>query len=172
MDVDGSGNIYVADAGRNRVAVFDSALRHVADIDRSLDQPTGVVINASSGHMYVTEYGDHHVSVFRPAYAFDVEDPAGMRTLNVSLPAGRVQDLVGGANEASGPAGIRIDRDAPVPVITAVQSSPTNVFPITFNVTFSEDVTGFGPDDIALSGTPAPGRRRHLGGRRPGQLHL
>ena len=156
VDVDGSGNIYVADAGRNRITVFDSALRHVADIDRSLDQPTGVVINASSGHMYVTEYGDHHVGVFRPAYSFDVEDPANLRTLNVSLPAGRVQDLVGGANEASDPAGIRIDRDAPVPRITAVQSSPTNSTVINFNVTFSKPVTGFGPDDIALSGTPAP----------------
>ena len=150
-----TGNIYVADTGNDRIAVFDPSLASIANVTGSFAGPYGVAVHGTAGHLYVADAGAHDIRIFDPAYAFDVADPADGRILNVSLPAGRVQDRAGNDNVASNLAGIEIDREAPVPVITATQTSPTNAATINFQVTFSEDVTGFAGADITLSGDAA-----------------
>ncbi len=161
--VDGAGNVYVADTGNHRVQVFDSSLNHSATIgssgwgDGRFYHPHGVAVDGPTGAIYVADTGNSRFQVFDPAYAFDVADPAGGQNLTASMPAGRVQDAAGNANEASDAASIGIDRTRPTTTVSAAQSSPTNASTIRFTVNFSKPVTGFEARDVAVSGTAPHG---------------
>ena len=159
--VDVAGNVYVADASNRRVQVFNSSLDHAATVNASagggrFGYTEGVAVDGS-GRMYVADSGNDRVHAFDAAYAFDVESPAGARNLTVSVPAGRVLDAAGNANEASNAASIGANRTGPAPIITAEQSSPTNAATIGFTVEFGAGVTGFGAGDAVLSGTAKHG---------------
>ena len=156
VDVDPAGNVFVADAFNSRVAVFDSAWQHVADLTHPYDPlltVTGVAVDPATGAAYASGRDNHRVSLFDAAYAFDVANPDDLRTLEVRMPAGRVQDAAGNPNAASDAAGIRIDRTGPAPNVTSAQRSPTGAATIPFAVEFTENVTGFGAGGVILSGT-------------------
>ena len=156
--VDGSsGAVYVADASNDRVRIFDSAGSHVADLPGQFQRPNGVAVDGNSGAVYVADTAGHSVSVFDAAYAFDVHNPADRRTLTVSVPAGRVEDAAGNANEASNAEAIGIDRMVQFPVVAAAQSSPTNATTINFVVNFTHSVTGFAAANVTLSGNATHG---------------
>ena len=157
VTTDGAGNVYVADTIADRVQIFDSSLHSIANITGLLNDPYGVAVDDSSGTLYVANSNSHLVRVFNITHAFDVADPADGRPLTVSIPAGRVQDLDGNANEKSNVVRIDIDRTPPVPVITAAQSSPTRDSAINLRVDWNEEVDGFAGTDIALSGTAVHG---------------
>ena len=152
--VDGAtGRVYVADTGNGSVKVFDSAAAYVGALPGPFDGPTGVA-TGPSGRVYVADRGNRTVQAFdMKAYEFDVADPDDRRTLAVGMPAGRVQDRAGNANEASNTASVYVSRTAPIPAVSSAQQSPTNATKIAFAVEFDEGVEGFGPGGIALSGT-------------------
>lgn len=52
-------------------------------------------------------------------------------------------DVVGNAGTSTLPGGLVIDTVAPTATVTSSASEPTSVTPIPFQVTFSEDITGF-----------------------------
>ncbi len=71
-------------------------------------------------------------------------------TQTVSVLAGVCQDSVGNNNTSAGRT-VTIDRTVPTVSITATPSAnPTNASSITYTFTFSEAVTGFTADDIAV----------------------
>ena len=161
--VDGAGNVYVADTGNHRVQVFDSSLEHTATVgaygsgDGRFYQPGGIAVDGRTGASYVADTGNHRVQAFDPAYAFDVVNPAGVPNLAVSMPAGRVRDAAGNANEASNIASIGTGRTGPIPVVAASLPGPTGASAINFTVDFGESVTGFEAGDVAISGNASHG---------------
>jgi len=64
LDTDNKGNIYVADAGRNRIAVYDPFGNYLKSIGESnLRGPRGVDVDAN-GYIYVANSGMNNLSVF------------------------------------------------------------------------------------------------------------
>jgi DNA-binding beta-propeller fold protein YncE len=69
--VDGSGNVYVVDAGNNRVQVFSSAGTYVAQWgaqgsgNGQINTPLGIAV-ASSGNVYVSDHFNNRIEVFGP----------------------------------------------------------------------------------------------------------
>ena len=84
-------------------------------------------------------------------FTFDVTG-AGSGTLEVRIPAGGLQDVPGNDNTESNTATIGIDRNRPVPTITAETASPTNAQEIRFRVDFDKDVDAstFDAADIVM----------------------
>ena len=82
---------------------------------------------------------------------------ASSGTVTVSVPAGAASDAVGNANDASTSTDNTVTFDATRPTVTvnqaAGQTDPTNASPANFTVVFSEPVTGFTSDDVAIAGT-------------------
>jgi hypothetical protein len=74
-------------------------------------------------------------------YTFDVT-PGGDGLVTVTVPAGSAQDVAGNDN-LSGTHSITSERFNPSATITTTASDPTNLSPIPFTVTWSEDVHGF-----------------------------
>ena len=149
--VDASGNVYVSDTNNHRIRVFDSGMNSAANITSSFNRPYGIAVDDSSGRIYVADRNPSRIQVFDAVHAFNVGNLADGDVLEVSVPAGRVLDLVGNENEASNAASIVIDRKAPVPAVTAAQSSPTNAPTIVFTVNFTKPVNGFAVGDVAIS---------------------
>jgi hypothetical protein len=81
----------------------------------------------------------------------------GLGTVIASVVAGAVPDLAGNTNTASTSMdnSVTFDNDAPQVTINqgATQVDPTNGSSITFDVLFSEPVTGFTSSDVVLGGT-------------------
>ena len=164
LAVDGaSGALYVADRDHHHIEVFritggpgtaaEIAWNRTAIIEGGFSNPRGVAVHGATGTVYVADSDNHRIAVFDGArYAFGVENATDGRTLAVNLAAGGVQDLAGNAIAGSGTVRVGIDRTAPVPVITAVQDSPTRAPAIDLRVDWGENVTGFGAADIVLSG--------------------
>ena len=150
--VDASGNVYVSDTNDHRIRVFDSGMNSTANITSSFNRPYGIAVDDSSGKVYVADRNPSRIQVFDAVHAFNVGNLADGDVLEVSVPAGRVLDLVGNENEASNAASIVIDRKAPVPAVTAAQSSPTNAPTIVFTVNFTKPVNGFAVGDVTISG--------------------
>ncbi|MBX7255645.1 MAG: hypothetical protein K1Y02_04710 [Candidatus Hydrogenedentes bacterium] len=92
------------------------------------------------------------------AYTLLVTGAQTPGTLVPSIASGRCTDLAGNTNLASTSADNSVAYVDPVPPTVTVEQSfgqedPTFVFPILFDVTFSEDVTGFDASDVVISGT-------------------
>jgi len=66
------------------------------------------------------------------------------------VPADAVQDGAGNGNAVSNTASVTYDSEAPTCIVSG-PASPTNVSPITFTITFSEDVTGLLADTIVVT---------------------
>ena len=145
--VDGSGNVYVADMDGGAVHAFDRAWNRAGALPGPLGSPSGVAAD-HSGRVYVADAGGHRVHVYDAAYAFDVVEPDGGRTLAAGVPAGRARDLAGNANAASGGAGIMIDRAAPE-VLRAAITGPNQA-----TIRYSEPVAAGGGayGAVAVSG--------------------
>ena len=152
------GNVYVADTDAGRIAVFDTALRSIANITAGgFGAPRGPAVDGYSGTVYVADTAGNRIVVLKPEWTFGVAGTEHGQTLAVNMSAGRVQDSTGNDNAASNTVSLTIDRSAPEPVITSVQRSPTNATTISFRVAWSLDVTEFTRDDITLDGDAAPG---------------
>ncbi len=93
-------------------------------------------------------------------YNVAVTGMTGSGTLIASVAAGKAKDAAGNGNAVSTSTDNTVTCDVTPPTVTinqaAGQRDPTNTVPVNFKVVFSEAVTGFGPEDVVLSGT-APG---------------
>ena len=81
--------------------------------------------------------------------------PTSQGTVTVTLPADAVADTYGVLNQAA-PSGVTRTWDTVSPTVTVEQAvsqaDPTSTSPISFTVTFSEDVTGFDATDVTIGG--------------------
>jgi hypothetical protein len=97
------------------------------------------------------------------SYTVAVYGMTGYGTVVLSMAAGMIHDYAGNANlpSTSGDNSVTYDPTAG-PTVTinqaSGQSDPTVSSPITFTVVFSAGVTGFGSDDVSITGT-APGTK-------------
>ncbi len=155
--VDSAGNAYVADRGTvgstGSILAFDPAGNTTAAILTGFTDPQGVAVDGS-GRVYVAATGNNRVHTYDRVYKFDVAGPAGGQ-LEVTLPAGSVQDRAGNGNAASNTASNYIS--GPTPTITSTQPSPASAETINFQVEFGKPVTGFNVSDIVLSGNATHG---------------
>lgn len=125
IDVDDTGNLYVADAVANRVYVFDTDGNLVrtlggqvqstdGTIYEELNSPWGVAINPTTGNVYVTDFW-FATPDFRGGHRVVVYDPDG----NMIDSFGTYGDIDNSSNPASpnapdvfyGPRDIAIDKD-------------------------------------------------------------
>lgn len=76
--------------------------------------------------------------------------------------SGAVTDSAGNASTASSTASVRYDGTRPSVTINPAssQTDPANGDPVKFDVVFSEPVSGFTADDVALSGTAGPSTKQ------------
>ena len=156
--VDRFDNLYVSNQfyeNIGRIAIYNPALEYVGNLPGSNIAPRGITVDPVTDAMYVA--AGSTIRIFNATYAFNVTDLSHGQTLDVRLPAGRVETTDETANTASNTVSIRIERNSLEPVITATQRNPTNESPINFQVRFGESVTGFEADDIVLSGEIPPG---------------
>ena len=94
-------------------------------------------------------------------YAVSVTGMANDGTVTVSIPAGAAVDSSGNGNAVatSTDNSVTYDNTDPGATVTKAeeQDDPTNEAPIDFTVVFSEPVTGFTADDVALNASSTPG---------------
>ena len=74
--------------------------------------------------------------------------PTASGTVTIDIPENVAEDSAGNGNEAAQQFSVTVDVDAPTVTITGPTDVQTGPFDIT--ITFSEDVTGFIADDIAV----------------------
>jgi hypothetical protein len=90
-------------------------------------------------------------------YSVAVSGMTADGTVIASIPAGVAQDAATNTNVASTSTDNTVTYDTIAPSVTinqaAGQADPTNISPISFDVIFSEPVTGFSDADVSLSGT-------------------
>ena len=113
--VDGSDNIYVSDTygtsyAHPRIAIYNSSLDYMGDLPGSFRWQFGLYSDHATGELYVADTGNDRMQIFDTVHTFEVADPARGQVLDVSMPAGRVLDLAGNANEASNTARIEVAR--------------------------------------------------------------
>ncbi len=82
VEVDGNGNVYVADTGNKRVRVYDGDGNYLRDIGSAgsglgqLDEPSGLAIDREQQRLYVADTWNQRVSVFgldgTPQFTFPV----------------------------------------------------------------------------------------------------
>ena len=75
--------------------------------------------------------------------------PATTGTATIDVPANVARDVAGHGNEAASQFAVLADLKRPTVVITSPTGTQNSAFDIT--ITFSEDVTGFGQDDIQVN---------------------
>ena len=159
IEFDGNtGHMFVGDTHHNGVIkVFNSTRHLIASIPHTGSNSTAVAIDGSSGTVYVADRARHQIQSFDQMYSFDVVGAAAGQAFGVSLPADRVDDAAGNPNAASDP--VRFDRygrlvDVPLtPTIFTVQSGPTDLQTVPFNLTFNRhiDASTLDASDIEVS---------------------
>ncbi|QEL19582.1 beta strand repeat-containing protein [Limnoglobus roseus] len=82
------------------------------------------------------------VAVDARTYTFDVT-PTADGPVTVSVTGGTAFDTAGNASTASADVTVTSDRTAPTATLSTTAADPTNASPISFTVTFDEDVVGF-----------------------------
>ena len=162
QDTSGNSNI-----GSNTATVLVDRTGPLPRITAVTDSPTGAQavtfevdfgepIRAGSFSPGDVEASDGRAANVRAAgehrFTFDVTG-AGTGTLEIRIPAGRVQDIPGNGNTASNMAPIEIDRSRPAPTITAQTPSPTNAQEVSFRVDFDKaiDAETFTSVDVSAS---------------------
>ncbi|HIB09068.1 MAG TPA: hypothetical protein EYO20_04385, partial [Gemmatimonadetes bacterium] len=83
-------------------------------------------------------------------YTFNIT-PTAEGTVTIEIAAGAGTDVLGNSNLAAATLSFIYDNTSPTAAITSSVYPLTKISPVPFNVTFSEPVTGFTEDDIALS---------------------
>ena len=63
LDFDDEGNVYIVDEKNSRVQVLAPQGQHIRNIGRELADPISITVNR--GIVYVTDWDNHHVSVFK-----------------------------------------------------------------------------------------------------------
>ncbi len=150
--VDGSGAVYAADASNDRILAFDADGSRLADLPGQFERPYGVAVDGFSGRIYAADTGSGRILAFDAAYAFDVADLADGQRLEVSVPAGRVMDAAGNANEASNVVAVDIALEPPA-VLSAAVTGPDRI-----TVRYDKPVTAAGAayGAFAASGAADP----------------
>ena len=91
------------------------------------------------------------------AYTVTVSGMTGDGTILAAVAAGVAADPAGNANVGSISTDNEVTYDTTAPSVTidqaAAQADPTNVGTVTFDVAFSEIISGFTSGDVTLSGT-------------------
>ena len=85
VDVDSSGNVYVADTDNNRIQKFDSIGTYITQWSSSLNSPRGIATD-SSGNVYVADTNNNRIQKFSSSgtyltewvYSFNI--PQGIAT--------------------------------------------------------------------------------------------
>src|SRR5262245_14868048 len=94
-------------------------------------------------------------------YTVTVTGMTGQGTVIASVPAGAATDAFGNPSLVSTSTDNQVTYDGIAPTViinqAAGQEDPTNAGPITFDVSFSEPVTGFDPSDIDFTGSTVAG---------------
>ena len=62
--VDSTGNVWVADSGNNRIAIFDKNLEFIDDITQSFNDPTGVALGPDGDVLYVVDSANQRIVKF------------------------------------------------------------------------------------------------------------
>jgi hypothetical protein len=113
--------------------------------------PSNVALSGTAGATTATVTGSG------TTYNVAVSGMTGSGTVIASVHANQVADAFGNRNTASTSTDNTVTYDATGPTVTINQASgqadPTGATPINFTVVFSAGVTGFGPANVALSGT-------------------
>ena len=97
----------------------------------------------------------------QPTVTYTAEiTPKGTGALGIQVPANVATDAASNGNTASSKSTVNVDADPPTVTIsdvpTTTSTTPTNrVF--TVKITFNEDVTGFGADDMVFSNSGGTG---------------
>ncbi|MEK7793741.1 MAG: Ig-like domain-containing protein, partial [Candidatus Hydrogenedentota bacterium] len=78
--------------------------------------------------------------------------PSGQGPVTASVTANSAQDSAANGNNASSTLTRTFDTVAPIPVMSSVSSSPTSTTPITLNINFAENATGFATGDVVVAG--------------------
>ena len=111
---------------------------------------TGVNIAGMSAAATITVVGSGDT------YIVEVEGMQDGETVTATIPADAGQDAATNGNQASTSVDNSVLYDITRPTVAinqgATQADPTNTSPITFDVVFSEDVTGFEEDDVVVNG--------------------
>src|SRR6185295_11400595 len=91
----------------------------------------------------------------------------GDGTVIANVPAGGATDAAGNTNKVSTSTDDTITYDATRPDVTIDQATgqadPTNTSPVSFDVVFTEPVTGFTDTDVTITGTATTGTVTVLG---------
>jgi hypothetical protein len=90
------------------------------------------------------------------SYSFMVV-PAGQVRVTVSIADAVCQDAAGNTNTAAAPLSLTCDTLPPGVVLASVVPDQTNVSPFPVTATFTEPVTGFALDDVAVTNGTASG---------------
>ncbi|MDY6950217.1 MAG: choice-of-anchor D domain-containing protein [Thermodesulfobacteriota bacterium] len=137
-----------------------SPVRFWIDFDESIDSLTEADLDiggsATTGGITICSFHDNTV--------FDVFiEVLTDGTVELTLPAGRVQDLYGNTNNASTSTDNSVTYDTTGPNVTIeqadVQSDPTNSSPVVFTVAFNEPINEatFTSADVSVGGTATTG---------------
>jgi hypothetical protein len=89
-------------------------------------------------------------------YSFTV-NPTAQGAVSVSVTAGVATDAAGNNNTAGNVINMNYDSIAPTVVLTSTAPDPTNVGPIPFRATFSENVSGMSTGKITVNGGTVTG---------------
>ena len=81
--------------------------------------------------------------------------PDGELTVSIMIPTGVAQDLSGNGNVVSNEISVDYDSTSPSVVLSATESSPTNVSPFVLTIEFNEGVTDFEITDLTLANCTA-----------------
>ena len=139
MFVDGGGNVYIADTGTGRIAVYNANGESVKNLGEhgtklgQLQEPVGVVV-AADGSIYVTDPSAHRLGHYDATFqlvtawpitptdtvngahvalggdgSIYVSDPANHRIIHLD-PRGQPVDQLGDAGQMARPVGVSVDQ--------------------------------------------------------------
>jgi len=87
-------------------------------------------------------------------YTVTISNVTGNGTLGITIKGNAAQDAAGNGSVINGPSNtFSVDNIAPTVEISAPSANPTTNGPISYSVTFSENVTGFASGDVTLNKT-------------------
>lgn len=166
LALDGSGNVWVADYGNNRIEEFSSTTAFIRAVGTSgtgagqFKNPTGVAVSPTSGNVYITDSNNNRVEEFTASgsfvrmFGFGVSDgKAEFETCTSSCRAGTSGS---GNGEFTAPNGITVDPNGNVWVTDGNNRVQEFTSSGAFMLTFGSYGTGNGqfnvPNGLAVCG--------------------